>query len=253
MRGCQTEPTMRLHVLSDVHLERSAFSPPATDADLVILAGDIHNGAGGIEWAKQTFRVPVLFVAGNHEPFDGEFFAVSAAIRRAARDSHVEVLDCGESRREGVRFLGCTLWTDYSLAPDAERAAIIETGRKLNPDYRQIRYGSRAFAPEDSIAICRAHRNWLEHRLSEPFAGTTVVITHFAPHAGSIAPAWAGHPANPGFIVDLEHLMGIPALWIHGHTHTFFDYSVSGTRILCNPRGNPEEKTGFRPDLVVEV
>ncbi|MBI4291777.1 MAG: metallophosphoesterase [Betaproteobacteria bacterium] len=244
---------MRLHVLSDLHLERAPFTPGALDADMVVLAGDVHNGAAAIEWAKREFRVPVLFVAGNHEPFDGEFFAVSAAIHDAAAGTHVTVLDCGEIRREGVRFLGCTLWTDYSLAPEAERAAIVEIGRKLNPDYRLIRYGARPFAPEDSIALHRAQRDWLEQRLSEPFAGTTVVITHFAPHPGSIASAWAGHPANPGFVVDLEHLMGIPALWIHGHTHTFFDYTVSGTRILCNPRGNPDEKTGFRPDLVVEV
>lgn len=244
---------MRLLVLSDVHLERAPFTPPATDADMVVLAGDIHNGAAGIQWAKQAFRVPVLFVAGNHEPFEGEFFAVSAAIRDAAAGSCVEVLECGERRYEGVRFLGCTLWTDYSLAPEAQRAAVIEVGRKLNPDYRQIRYGARAFAPEDSIELHRAQRDWLERRLAEPFIGTTVVVTHFAPHPGSIGSAWTGHPANPGFVVNLEHLMGIPALWIHGHTHTFFDYAVSGTRILCNPRGNPDEKTGFRADLVVEV
>ncbi len=47
--------------------------------------------------------------------------------------------------------------------------------------------------------------------------------------------------------------MGHAALWIHGHTHTFFDYSVAGTRVLCNPRGTPGETTGFRPELTVEV
>ena len=41
---------MRLHILSDLHLE---FSPYGDDlepvqADVVVLAGDIHNGAKGV-------------------------------------------------------------------------------------------------------------------------------------------------------------------------------------------------------------
>ena len=28
-----------------------------------------------------------------------------------------------------------------------------------------------------------------------------------------------------------------PDLWIHGHTHTSFDYRVGRCRVLCNPRG----------------
>ena len=78
-------------------------------------------------------------------------------------------------------------------------------------------------------------------------------MTHFAPHPKSIAPLYQGHPANPGFIVDLDRLMGKAELWIHGHTHTAFDYHMHGTRVVCNPRGYPKETTGFAPGLVVEV
>ena len=44
--------------------------------------------------------------------------------------------------------------------------------------------------------------------------------------------------------------MGKAALWIHGHTHTAFDYWVQGTRIVCNPRGYAHEYTGFQPRKV---
>ena len=47
--------------------------------------------------------------------------------------------------------------------------------------------------------------------------------------------------------------MGGAALWIHGHTHTFFDYRAGGARVICNPRGYPGEATGFRPDLIVDI
>jgi 3',5'-cyclic AMP phosphodiesterase CpdA len=244
---------VRLRILSDLHLEIWPIELPPADADLVILAGDIGNGTAGIEWARSAFDVPVVYVPGNHEPYEREFRTTQEAMRAAARGTRVELLECGERVIAGVRFLGCALWTDYSLAPEAQRAATIDAARKINPDYHVIRNGERTFTPEDAIALHREHRAWLAEALERPFEGTTVVVTHFAPHPGSIAPAYAGHPANPGFVVDLNSMMGRAPLWIHGHTHTFLDYLASGTRIVCNARGYPKEPTGFRADFVVEI
>jgi len=244
---------LRIRIYSDLHLEHRPFAPPPGAADLVVLAGDIANGAAGIEWARSTFREPVIYLAGNHEYYEGEFGAVQEAMLAAARRCSVDLLDCSEVVAGGVRFVGCTLWTDYSLPSPAERPAVIEASRELRPDYRLIRYGERSFAPEDAIALCSRHRAWLAAKLAEPFSGETVVITHFAPHPNSIAPARVSHPANPGFVLDLSEMMGRAALWIHGHTHTYFDYRVRGTRVVCNPLGNPGEETGFRPELIVEI
>jgi len=62
---------MKLHILSDLHTEFADFSPPDTNADIVILAGDIGVGLGGIEWAARRFpRAPVIYVPGNHEFYD---------------------------------------------------------------------------------------------------------------------------------------------------------------------------------------
>ena len=47
---------MKLHILNDLHIEFEAFEPPATDADLVILAGDI--GVGMEEPALDGGEVP---------------------------------------------------------------------------------------------------------------------------------------------------------------------------------------------------
>jgi predicted phosphodiesterase len=244
---------LRIRIYSDLHLEFTPFEPPAHDADVIVLAGDIDNGAAGIEWARDTFGGPVLYLAGNHEYYEGEFEAVQEAMGTAARKRSVELLDCSGVVLDGVRFLGCTLWTDYSLAPREERPAVIEAARKLNPDYQLIQRGSRAFSPEDAIALSSRHRAWLAASLAAPFPGKTVVVTHFAPHPRSIAPAYVGHRANPGFVLDLEDMMGSAALWIHGHTHTFFDYRVGGAQVICNPRGYPGEATGFKPDLIVEI
>jgi predicted phosphodiesterase len=244
---------MRIRVLSDLHLEAAPFDPPSVEADVVVLAGDVHNGGAGVEWAKRAFAQPVLYVAGNHEPYDGEFHATQAALRAAATDSRVRILDCDAATIGGVRFLGCTLWTDFDLEGEAGRALATVKYRDWLVDFRAIRYGSRTFTPDDSIALHHRERAWLADRLAESFAGATVVITHHVPHRASIAPEFAAHPLNPAFVSDLDALMGRAALWIHGHTHRSFDYTVHGTRVVCNPRGYPGERTAFRADLVVTV
>ncbi|HAZ99131.1 MAG TPA: metallo-dependent phosphatase, partial [Halomonas sp.] len=50
-------------------------------------------------------------------------------------------------------------------------------------------------------------------------------------------------------------LMGKMDLWIHGHVHEPVDIRHSGTRVIANPGGYPEEFSPplFRPDWVVTV
>jgi hypothetical protein len=244
---------MKIRILSDLHLEAAPFDPPAAPADVVVLAGDIDNGASGIEWAEGRFDAPVLYVAGNHEPYDGEFHATQAALRAAAGRTGIRFLDCGEVVLGGVRFLGCTLWTDFALNGEAGRKLALEKYGGWLVDFRAIRWSDRMFAVDDSVALHDAHRAWLTSRLVAHFPGPTVVVTHHPPHPGSIAPKFATHPLNPAFVSNLEDLMGRARLWIHGHTHLALDYTVRGTRVVCNARGYPGEDTAFVPDLVVEV
>jgi predicted phosphodiesterase len=243
---------MRLRILSDLHLEAADFEVPPAEADLVVLAGDIDNGGDGIAWGQIAFDAPVLYVPGNHEYYDREFDDARLEMQSAALGSAVTLLERSELVVGGVRFLGCTLWTDFGLDGDAgyDRAM---RHRKWLIDYTAIRWGDRLLAPEDTIGLHRADAAWLAARLETPFDGPTVVITHHAPHRGSIAAPFAAHPLNPGFVSDLDVLMGRAGLWIHGHTHTAFDYDVRGTRVVCNPRGYPHEATGFDPALVITV
>ena len=99
---------MRIALLSDLHLSVQAMSPPAVDADVLVLAGDLHRPPGAIEWARQ-FDVPTLFVAGNHEFYGGDLVSTVRALRQHAEGSSVRVLEHDVWYRGGVRFLGCTL------------------------------------------------------------------------------------------------------------------------------------------------
>ena len=119
------------------------------------------------------------------------------------------------------------------------------------------------FTPEQALALHRESRAWLEAELARPWDGKTVVVTHHAPHPMSIAPKYRGDPITPAFVSDLSAVIERhqPNLWIHGHTHASFDYVVPGTktRVVCNPRGYRDRRTGlpenptFAWDKVVEI
>lgn len=260
---------MKIRVLSDLHLENDTPEIiPHADADLVILAGDIHNHAEGLRWAAETFdeAVPVVYVPGNHEYYDGEFGALEAAMRDAAAsidNLHYLNNETLVDPRGQWRVLGTTLWTDFDLygTDEETRAISIAAAERVMLDYRgliQVTWTAgneanaqtlqdnmpRNLTPADTLALHRHARGWLEGELAKPFAGKTIVVTHHAPHRRSLAERYAADLASAGFVNDLPSLVREPvALWVHGHTHTAFDYVENGTRVVCNPRGYLDRRT----------
>jgi Calcineurin-like phosphoesterase superfamily domain len=107
---------MRIRVLSDLHLEFKAWKPPKANADIVVLAGDIHVGVKGIEWARRSFpSIPIVYVAGNHEFYGEHIHDMTQDLLMEGRRLGVDVLDARSAVIGGVRFLGATLWTDFAL------------------------------------------------------------------------------------------------------------------------------------------
>ena len=263
---------VKLLVLSDLHVEFGAFSVDASTlaaADVVVLAGDIHTGTQAAAWARSMFgNKPIVYVAGNHEFYGHDWVGHLAAMRKACAERDVQFLENDAVEIGGVRFLGCTLWTDFALF-GAERAAWARNcaRRGLN-DYNRIKRKQSAefptgnpwrLMPEMTVQRHRASVDWLREQLGDgkSFA-TTVVITHHAPSPGSIAPRFVEDPLTPAYASDLTHLMGLSAVWIHGHCHDSADYVVAGTRVLCNPRGytfrsGQIENDLFNPGLLVEL
>jgi len=247
---------LQLQILSDLHNEvfrrfggGAVPDIPHTDADVIVLAGDIDVGSRGVEWAvSQAERLgkPVLYVAGNHEYHHGVFPDTLGELHEAARSGPVEVLEqrTWVHPAGGVRFLGTTLWTDFMAAPDADCECAMAGAEQTLRDYRCIRDAdNRPIAAErlrQAFMECSA---WLRGALAEPFDGKTVVITHMAPSPRSANPRFGLDLLCAAFLSDLEELMD-PArvqLWIHGHTHANIDYEINGVRVYSNQRGYPRE------------
>jgi Icc-related predicted phosphoesterase len=233
---------MKLQIASDLHLEflESRFPgyriiEPAPGADVLVLAGDIHQGARAIE-LFHDWPVPVVYVHGNHELYHRQYDDAVDSLRTASRDSNVRFLECDEVVLNGVRFLGCCLWTDYTLYPGNESAAMREAELRL-ADHRAIHIEDRLFTAQDALERHVRARAWLAEKLAKRFDGKTVVVTHHAPHPNSIHSRYAGAPLNGAFANDLTPLVELADLWIHGHVHDSFDYTVGGMRVVANPRG----------------
>jgi predicted phosphodiesterase len=251
--------SMKIRVLSDLHLEFLDWVPPYAEADIVVLAGDIHVGVAGVEWARRQFpATPVIYVPGNHEFYGAHLEDMLLALRKEARLFGVHLLDGNELLLDGTRLLGATLWTDFALygSGTAELGqAMADASYGMN-DFRLIRHGRGLFRPEHARDIHLSQVNWLAETLAKPFDGSTVVVTHYLPHRRSIHPKYEQDRLNPCFVSDLAHLVKAPVgLWIHGHTHESCDYVVSGTRVVCNPRGYlpMEPNRAFDSTLVVEL
>lgn len=252
---------MRIQFFSDLHTE---FGPVHLhhQADVVVLAGDIGAGNKVIRWIDRHFPdVPVVYVLGNHE-FYGSSVNATWEHMRARCPAHVHLLENQTVELDGVRFLGCTLWTDYALfGPSTQLGAMQEAAQQMN-DYGQISIrateGKRKLQPADVLTTHVHSRRWLQAELAQPFTGPTVVVTHHAPHRDSLPEALQHDRIGAAYASDLSALTGQAQLWIHGHTHNSRDYTHNGTRIVCNPRGYPNRKgeadnEAFREDWVVEI
>lgn len=101
-------------------------------------------------------------------------------------------------------------------------------------------------------------RLWLREKLAEPYEGKTVVITHMAPSIQSIADCYAEELSSAAYASRLEDLVETADMWIHGHTHTSFDYRSGKCRVVCNPCGYMEsgghgENPAFDPNFIAEL
>ena len=243
-------PALRLHILSDLHLSHQGLDLPDVEADLTILAGDIARPQAAMQWASRIPR-PVLYVPGNHEFYGGNIPAVRAELATQAQAHGIQLLDQQAVVVGGVRFLGTTLWTDFELFGAELRELAMTRTAEFMRDFQVIANGDGTrFRPLDAAALFRAQYDWLDQQLDLPHAGPTVVITHHAPNMRSVHPRFAESITSAGFVSECASLLGRADLWIHGHTHDSFDYTVYGARVICNPRGYCRDGVNENPDFV---
>ena len=271
---------MKIQLMSDLHLEsHPGFRPrPAPGAELLILAGDIGSyqhgsllqeadfGLGRFS-PRQGWPVPVLYVPGNHEYDALDFDATHLRLRETCERLGITWLEREQLVLGTIRFVGTTLWADFdalATQPGVREPTLQQVLQLRHKAFRAANYylkkaaATRHGAPmlaegwREQALLCQA---WLRDALAQDFAGTTVVVTHFAPSLRSADPRYGVNPASAGFCNSLEALLARAQFWLHGHLHCQHDYVVHGCRVLANTLGyaNKGEQVGFRPDFVLDL
>ena len=288
---------MNIQLLSDLHLESHPHfaAQPLAGADVLVLAGDIGSyqqdssltrlgvpdfglarfsprpaHEGGAAWPT-----PVFFVPGNHE-YDGlEFDEAHQRLRQACERWGLIWLEQESVVLQGVRFVGCTLWSDFDglssatgpAANDAEAAApgaLAEHLKARDKAFRAANFYLRknhslqAGAPmlaEQLRELALQSQRWLRQALATGFDGPTVAVTHFAPSLLSADPRYGLTPGTAGFCNALDDLLPAAQLWLHGHLHCAQDYVSRGCRVVANPLGYARkgEQKNYRPELLIAV
>jgi len=248
---------MRLHILSDLHLEFGPVKIPPIEADVVVLAGDIHLGREGRWWLRSQFPdKPAIYILGNHEFYRHSLPELTETLKRETDGSRIHLLENSSVEINGFTFLGCTLWTDFRLSPDPEAA--MQAAEGMMSDYSIVQFSAenRVLRARDTARLHAESVAWLRGELAKCDRARTIVVTHHAPSDCSEAPYHANSPLKPAFASNLNSLIeqsGVP-LWIHGHTHYNVDYMIGSTRVLTNQRGYPDQLCkGFDPSLVVGI
>jgi Icc-related predicted phosphoesterase len=257
---------MKLAICSDLHLEFGDIILRNEGADVLILGGDIMTAqelhdfkADDVKFADELTRRAtaeryrdflarcssefphVIYIAGNHEFYHGKYpDAYNYLEEECKAFNNVYFLEQRSKQICDVTFIGSTLWTDMN---DSDRNTLLIVQEMMN-DYRIIRNSDRNYARLTPLDTVARHKNTLKFIKSVVDSNPNkkyVVIGHHAPSKKSIKPRYEEDvEVNGAYSSNLEDFISARPqiiLWTHGHMHSYHDYMVGNTRIVCNPRG----------------
>jgi len=276
---------MKISVCSDIHLEFGDVDFDNKDgADVLILGGDIcvvqdiaqrdPYNIMGEHYRSNRFhaffercsaRFPhVIFIAGNHEHYNGDFAKTIPHLRDVLGYlKNLHILDKETWVLDDVTFIGGTLWTDmnredpmtlHSMSSMMNDFRCVDNSNRVvhykvyvpdpddpEKDHAVFKTRTARFSPDDAVVDHRAMLEYIRSTIEGQWDQKFVVVGHHAPSRLSTHPRYADQEIMNGgyssqlddFIIDHPQIR----LWTHGHTHEDFDYQIGSTRIVCNPRG----------------
>lgn len=256
------EKKLKIALASDLHMEfrrdfaLSQFQFPR-DSDVIVLAGDLnvgHRAADTVRGiAEANPDAEVLWVAGNHEFYKVNIDQQLEAYRQACADlPNIHFLENDRIALNGVTFLGCTLWTDFTILGESRQPDAMDAVRDMLNDFVLIEMGEgEIFTPEAACERFQQSYAFLKAELQSADPERTVVISHFCPgletHNSNFPLDLAATYFQANVVPLIERFE--PALWIYGHNHFNDDLSIGKTRVVSNQLGYPGEDCGGVFDL----
>ena len=278
---------MKIGIASDLHLEfRGCELKNNEGVDVLVLAGDIckvddiirfpfnqdreqtdspaqYRSSIYKEFFSNTIKEfpKVIVVAGNHEHYGGQFHKTIAALQENLEyiSPNFHVLNNDSVTINDTVFVGSTLWTDLNNGcpiTDYHLGSCMSDYRVIT--FKDSRGNYRKLRPRDTLSEHITSASYIKTVLDNctETGQNVVVVSHHAPCSLSIHETYKDdHYMNGGYVSNLENLLyrNSVKLWCHGHVHNQFDYYVGDARVVCNPRGYPNELSGEYEVKVVEL
>ncbi len=261
---------MNIRIASDIHNEFKPWEISISEKDkerTLILAGDLHPRAKSAKWLANIARSfkQIIVVLGNHDYWTDSLDRASQRLKLKLSElniQNVNVLDrdifIDNSGNTPVRYLGCTLWTDYN---NGDSLTMLDASNNMK-DFKKIRMfgGTKHLSTWDILNSHNKDKLFLENALNTNFNGYTIIVSHHAPSHKSIPIEYQTEKKyyeNGAYVSNLHNwILDKPFdIWIHGHTHSSFQYEFGTGQVLCNPRGYaPNDlNPNFIEELVINL
>ena len=222
---------MKFGIFSDLHTEfQPWFFEPEADT-FYLNAGDTHPQAIARNSFANRFDAGKYFaVLGNHDYYGNSF-------READSDVFYHEVN-------GMKIVGATLWTDISPVRWW--------------DFKEYMMDAKHIKGMNYDRYMMAHRKHHDYLFK---SHADIWVIHHLPSFQSVHEEYRNSNGNDFFATELSHkildMKKPPKLIVHGHTHKKMDYMIGNTRVICNPRGYPNENgraeyENYQP-LIVEI
>lgn len=210
---------MKLGIFSDLHLEFGKWDYQPEEGVFYLNAGDTHPYPEIRAYFNNLFEDKLFGVMGNHDYYYNTF---------EGAEGHF-----GSCIVSGIKISSATLWT--SMTP-VEWQLYTE----MLVDYKYTSHLNY----EHYMNTHLIHKKFLLE------SGADIIVTHHAPSFLSVGERFKGDAMNCAFATELYNdivsLSKPPKLWIHGHMHSKSDYMIGDTRVICWPRGYPNENEWYQ-------
>lgn len=268
-----------IRVISDIHADVNRDRNYLFDfgSDFVVNCGDTASNAYEAKDWIRTFIRRGVFVAGNHLGYTSGVPEINGPENisefkseihpRNTREGQISYLmymypGCDDIstlsnymvEREGIIFIGTTLYTDFKLFGEQNQAAcMMEAAKKMN-DFRlvyrtDVEKKSRVrkvipFTVEQHAKLFETCRGYIRNRLNnlrkENNRKPIVIVTHHCPLPFCISEKYKNSPLSAAFASDMrDFIKQFPEirLWCSGHVHDPYDFIYNETRFVCEPWG----------------
>lgn len=258
---------MQIKFLSDLHIDQDSKDNPfeLENRDIfTIIAGDISRSPEKTkDWIKKNLTSGI-FIAGNHAFPDDKYSlqeVYSFYKDEFPLSGDISFLQNNYKIIENKVFIGCTLWTDFSLNIQGDlnylhnkKISNVITGNYQEEDGRKVK-----LTPFHTIKEFKKSINYIDY-ISKKFPDKDIiVISHHCPSIKCSAIKYLSNPLNPMMITDLENFIKEHInikYWFCGHCHRDpLNVNINQCNLIMNTRGylKFKECPNFNSNYIIEI